>query len=150
MFQIFRHEPRNRQDTKRGNIVPETFILFHRDLEVFCKGPANLHFMIAEHDKLVSHIITIVDTFEHQPEAKELYSGKFDEMLIAPYRTNLRGFPRFVIKGAISKDLGAGTVAQITRPKVEDPDGILAELEELKATGNEGFRQGNGRAASMH
>jgi hypothetical protein len=130
--------------------TPRTFVLLHRDLDVFCEGLANLHFMIEQHDKLVSHIVSIVDIFENQPNATDSYTGKFQEMLIAPYRARLRGFPRFAINGAISKELSAAAVAEITRPKSEDPDVVLAELEELKAKGNEVFRQGDVRIASEH
>jgi hypothetical protein len=147
---VMSHEIIKSVNDQETPMAPWCFVLLHRDLDMFCEGLANFQYMIKQHDELVSHIITLVEPFQDGPPTSELYSQKFQEMLIAPYRAKLRGFPRFTIQGAISENLAAAAMAQITRSRMEDPGLVLSDLEELKTKGNDSFRTGDKRMASEH
>ena len=147
---VMSHEIVRRVDDQESPMTPWTFVILHRDLDRFCDGLANYQYVIKQHDELVSHIITLVDHSQNGPHTSELNSQRFQEILIAPYRDKLRGFPRFTIKGVIADDLAVAAMAQITRPRAEDPELILSELEEMKAKGNDCYQQGYSRMASEH
>lgn len=147
---VMSHEIVKRVDDRESPMTPWTFVFLHRDLDRFCDGLANYQYVIKQHDELVSHIITLVDHSQNVPRTSGIYSQKFQEMLIAPYRDKLRGFLRFTIKGAIAEDLAVAAMAQINRPRAEDPELVLSELEELKAKGNDSYGQGDCRMASEH
>jgi hypothetical protein len=147
---VMSHEIIKRVDDQDLLMTPWTFVLLHRDLDRFCEGLADHLYVIKQHDELVSHIITLVDHSQNGPHTLEPYSQKFLEMLLAPYRDKLRGFPRFTIRGAITDDLAAATMAQVTGPRAEDPELVLSELEELKAKGNDSYGQGDVRMANEH
>jgi hypothetical protein len=147
---VMSHEIIKRVDDQDLFMTPWTFVLLHRDLDRFCEGLADHLYVIKQHDELVSHIITLVDHSQNGPHTLEPYSQKFLEMLLAPYRDKLRGFPRFTIRGAITDDLAAATMAQVTGPRAEDPELVLSELEELKAKGNDSYGQGDVRMANEH
>jgi hypothetical protein len=147
---VMSHEIVKRHVDQESPMTPWTFVFLHRDLDRFCDGLANYQYVIKQHDELVSHIVTLVDYSQDGPHTSELYSREFQELLVAPYRDKLRGFPRFTIKGAIADDLAVAAMAQIARPRAEDPELVLSELEELKAKGNDSYGQGDKRMASEH
>ncbi len=142
------HEIVKRVDGRGSPMTPWTFVFLHRDLYRYCDGLANYQYVIKQHDELVSHIITLIDHTQDRPHISELYSQKFQQMLIAPYRYKLCEFPRFTIKGAIADDLVVAAMVQITRPRAEDPELVLSELEELKVKENDSYGQGDSRMAS--
>lgn len=77
--------------------------------------------MISRHGALFSHIVTFVDPYKGDdlPFSQTLYSRKLQEMLVALYRAELRGFPHLKIKSLIPKDFEATAESEIPRLPAE-------------------------------
>ncbi|RDL31493.1 uncharacterized protein BP5553_09702 [Venustampulla echinocandica] len=131
--------------------IPFNFILRHRSLDHFCRALELSPWQASPRDELVSHTVALIDPYEGEslPNSPAFYSRELEEKLISPYSAALRGFPDFKIKGAISEDLSAAAVEEITRPLTDTPESVLHEVEELKSKGNEFFRNGDGKMASQ-
>jgi hypothetical protein len=77
------------------------------------------------------------------PNREPFLSRGLQEKLMSPYRTELRDFPHFEFKGAVLRDLKLAAEKEIIRPLPLDPEGVIREVEDLKAEGNLYFRRGD-------
>ncbi|KAF7885377.1 uncharacterized protein EAF01_011442 [Botrytis porri] len=121
------------------------FILLHGHLPLLC---AALVVSVIETlpycDKMLAvHIIIILETYEDISMLLSLFE-KRQEKLIAPYRSEFKGFSGFQLKGNIadgSKDVVLLEIAQA--PQLINPEGPIHGLQSMEAIGNEFFALGD-------
>jgi hypothetical protein len=77
------------------------------------------------------------------PQSRAISFRALQEKLISPYRTELRDLPHFEFKGAVPRDLKLAAEKEITRPLPLNPEGVIREVEDLKAEGDLYFLRGD-------
>ncbi|KAF2491219.1 hypothetical protein BU16DRAFT_145329 [Lophium mytilinum] len=114
------------------NVAPQLpaydFILLACDLDIFLRGLTRSHFVESP---------SFPDLFEADQVLKlvsfpegDSPSLRLHESLLRPYRTCLRGFPRFTIEGCAT--IGQEVTEEVTKNVWEDEQHILAELQYMK------------------
>jgi len=144
-FQVFRafvlsHEitvPEPLQERSR------VFIMLHRDLEAFCSALTQSQPELTQHQDLIMHNVTLRDPCAGNPAPTQepFLSRSLQEKLVSPYRAKIRNFPHLEFKGTIPQDLKVAAEKEPRRPLPLDPEGIIREVEDLKAEGNLYFRR---------
>ncbi|KAK0120549.1 hypothetical protein ONS96_010753 [Cadophora gregata f. sp. sojae] len=123
-------------------------VILFKDLKELCAGIQQAQSPLTQHNDLVSHIITLRDPFPRissREGVEPFLSRDLQETLLAPYRAEFRDCPFFKVKGTadVSKDLRLATEKEIVRPLPTDPEGVIREIEHLKAEGNLYFTRGD-------
>jgi hypothetical protein len=116
---------------------PRVYIFLRRDLDQFCTALSQRQPDIPQHQSLLSYVVTLRDPYAGTtpPGQEPFFNRGLQENLIAPYRARLRDLPHFTIKGAVPQNLKLAAENEILRPFPLDPDGVIREVEELKAEG---------------
>ncbi|KAB8289966.1 hypothetical protein EYC80_010293 [Monilinia laxa] len=108
----------NRTTREQNFTAPPTmsFILLHRHLHHLCKALSYMRWAIGAHDDVVLHMVTFPDLYrsENHDEIHTSFTRKIQEQLVAPYRSGMKGFPNFALKGAIEEDLKIAAISDIT------------------------------------
>ncbi|KAI9646415.1 hypothetical protein NHQ30_004407 [Ciborinia camelliae] len=123
-------------------------ILLHFHLPELCKALSSAQWRVLNDDEDTIHTVTLTDPnqSEASQELPEFFSRKLQEELLAPYRSEMKGFPHFILNGIIPDDLRIETVSAITHiPEVYDASEIQASLDDKEYYHQHGlqhYRQG--------
>jgi hypothetical protein len=120
-----------------GMMVPHDLIILHRDLDLFCRA-------LADGDALFDQPST-----RSTPSFDDFFSEATQKLLLAPFRTHLRGYTSVQITGHVSKILARTTREELQQDRWSNPQTVLSEFRIAKEAGTQLFQQGDIPNASL-
>ncbi|KAG4027971.1 hypothetical protein MFRU_025g00380 [Monilinia fructicola] len=124
---------------------PYRFMLLHRHLPRLCAAlvVSAIGTVPYRDETSVPHTITILDLQEE--EISENYSifQELQQKLVAPYRSEFKGFSGFHLEGCIREDLKNAVMSEITQKLQLNHEAVIQELENMKAQGDDHLTQGD-------
>ncbi|KAI9646414.1 hypothetical protein NHQ30_004406 [Ciborinia camelliae] len=124
---------------------PYKFMLLHRHLPRFCAALviSALGTIPYCDETLVPHIVTILDPYDKvKSDSFSFMSQELQEKLVAPYRSEFKGFQGFQLEGHMQKDLKNAIMSEILWGPQLNHEAILQDLENMQAKGDECFYLG--------
>jgi hypothetical protein len=136
-------------------VVPRTMMMLHRDMDSFCAalmdGDAfSPGFTAAVEITIkVGPILTGSQPERFAPSFADFFSDTTQKILLAPFRTILRGFKSVDIQGHFDEDIAIAAQEDIHQDRWSDPTQVLTDLAAAKEEGSRLFKQGNMEDASL-